>query len=47
MRKVLLEDVAEFGVNTVFPEIAERGWLTELEIAGPKMDCWGPAGVEG
>lgn len=43
MRKVLLDEVAELGVNRVFP----NGCPILLEIAGPKMDWFAPAGVEG
>lgn len=35
MRKVLLDEVAELGVNTV---LLLDGWPTLLEIAGPKID---------
>lgn len=42
IKNVLLDDVAELGVRVVFdvdPILAV--------VAGPNMDAWDPAGVEG
>ena len=45
MRNVLFEEVAELGVKTGPPP---ESWLPVAEdAAGPKIECGGPAGVEG